>query len=235
MCDYFILTKPREAGANQDDQNQLYDYSHDNVYILPLNNFDYYKEYGLFEKELIEWCKQFCSTEKNMLDIGAHSGTYTVSLAEYCRHVYAFEPQRMTFYALCGSVALSNRRNATCIPMALGSPEQVGSTPLYIVSQDGGGSSVHRATDDTVLDTETIEIRTLDSFGLKNIGFIKLDVENNELQTLQGGVRTLQESAYPPILFEMNVVHEALVQFLATLGYTTHKLVNSFNMYFATH
>ena len=69
-----------------------------------------------------------------MLDIGAHTGTYTVSLAQYCNHVYAFEPQKMTYYALCGSIALSNLTNVTCLNVGLGSNEQVGKQTLNIIT-----------------------------------------------------------------------------------------------------
>ncbi len=62
----------------------------------------------MFEKELMEWCKQLCSKDKIMLDIGPHTATYSISLAEHCKTVYAFEPQRMIYYSLCGGVALSN-------------------------------------------------------------------------------------------------------------------------------
>lgn len=78
-----------------------------------------------------------------MLDIGAHSGTYTISLAENCKNVYSFEPQKMTFYSLCGSIALSNIKNVTCINTGLGSEEQVGIQKLNIISLDGGGSTLH--------------------------------------------------------------------------------------------
>ena len=165
------------------------------VYILPKNNLGYYIQNGLFENNLIEWCKQFCNKETNMLDIGAHTGTYTISLANNCKHVYAFEPQKMTFYSLCGSVALSNITNATCINFGLGSTDQVGKQVLNIVSLDGGGSSIH-SNENNILKKEEIEVKTLDSFNIDNIGFIKIDVEENELQVLLSAQNTLQKSIF---------------------------------------
>jgi FkbM family methyltransferase len=232
-CDYFILTKPNEIDVNCDDNNQII-YLKDKIYILPKNNMHNYILNGLYEKNLIEWCKQFCSKDKNMLDIGAHSGTYTISLADNCKHVYSFEPQQMTYYALCGSVVLSNIKNVTCINYGLGSVEQIGKQRLNIVSLDGGGSSIHN-NNNNILKTEEIEIRTLDSFNLDNIGFIKIDVEENEYQTLQYSLKTLKKSNYPTILFEMNTINNKLIEFLKNLNYDIINISNCSNMYLASN
>jgi FkbM family methyltransferase len=168
-----------------------------------------------------------------MLDIGAHSGTYSISLAEHCKHIYAFEPQKMTYYSLCGSVALSNITNVTCINYGLGSQEQIGVKTLNIISNDGGGSSLHN-NNYNILKTEEIEIKTLDSFNIDNIGFIKIDVEDNELQVLEFAQNTLKKSNYPKILFEMNNYNANLINFLKGLNYNIININNYENMYLAT-
>ena len=105
--EYFILTGP-ESGEHDADRSQIVTLSRDSVaYILPKSNLTYYCSYGLFENQLIEWCRQFCRDDKIFLDIGAHTGTYAISLAVSCKSVHAFEPQRSTYYALCGGIALS--------------------------------------------------------------------------------------------------------------------------------
>ena len=231
MCDYFILSKPTNVEINNNKENQII-CLHGNTYILPKNNLDYYVKHGLFENGLIEWCKQFCRKDQNILDIGAHSGTYTISLANYSKHVYAFEPQKMTFYSLCGSVALSNITNVSCINYGLGSTEQVGKQQLNIVSLDGGGSSLH-INDNNNVQTEEIEVRTLDSFNIDNIGFIKIDVEENEFQTLLGSQNTLIKSNYPKILFEMNKECPRLLEFLKNLKYDIVSIGGCNNMFLA--
>ena len=143
---YFILTKPKDSSINITDnsKNQIVFLNDDhNCYFLPQNLMTCYYENGLFESNIIEWCKQFCSLDKVMLDIGAHTGTYGISLSESCKKVYCFEPQEMTYYALCGSVALSNKTNIKCLNIGLGSTDQVGKCELNIISNDGGGSSMH--------------------------------------------------------------------------------------------
>jgi len=231
-CKYFILCKSNDTSINDDNETQIISIN-SKSYILPKSNINYYIENGLFEKNLIEWCKNFCNKDENMLDIGAHTGTYTVSLAQYCNHVYAFEPQKMTYYALCGSIALSNLTNVTCLNVGLGSNEQVGKQILNIISVDGGGSTLHK-DENTILNTEEIEIKTLDSYNLINIGFIKIDVENNELQVLKNSINTLKNSNYPKILFEMNEYNSQLINFLESLKYSIKNLINCSNMYLAS-
>jgi FkbM family methyltransferase len=231
-CKYFILYKPNNIKIDNDNENQVISIN-SKVYILPKSNIKYYIDNGLFEKNLIEWSKTLCNKDKNILDIGAHTGTYTISLAQYCKHVYAFEPQKMTFYALCGSVALSNLTNVTCLNIGLGSNEQVGQQTLNIISVDGGGSTLHK-DNSTILNTEEIKIKTLDSFNFIDIGFIKIDVENNELQVLKNSVNTLKNSNYPKILFEMNQYNSELIEFLTSVKYSIKNLINCSNMFLAS-
>ena len=229
MCEYFILNK-LSSEVHDSSSDQIICLSK-HVYILPKNNLDYYIHHGLFEAKLIEWCKQFCSVDTIMLDIGAHTGTYAISLASHCKHVYAFEPQRMTYYALCGSVALSNCTNITCIPDGLGSLTQCGKQRLNIVSADGGGSSLHGHS----ATTEEITVKTLDNFDLRGIGFIKMDVENNEHEVLLGAVDTIKKSNFPHILFEQNQDNPELNTFLHGLGYKSIPVSGVSNMFLAVH
>jgi FkbM family methyltransferase len=250
-CSYFILEKAKFKNVADDSENKIITIDNNNndnsnprknIYILPYNNIEYYRNYGLFEKNLIEWSKQFCTIDKNILDIGAHSGTYALSLAQCCNLVYAFEPQQMTYYSLCGSVSLSNIQNINCIKYGLGSEEQVGIQTLNIVSDDGGGSTLHGGSsgDDSdinntrVLKTENIEIKTLDRFNITNISFIKMDVEDNELNVLRGGLKTLKNSNYPKILFESNTFNETLFNFLKELKYKIIPINGVNNMFLAS-
>jgi FkbM family methyltransferase len=230
---YFILSKPDGSKTDDNTHNQIHYLNQRETHILPQTNLTYYADHGLFECQLIEWCKQFCSKNKVFLDIGAHSGTYTISLASYAKQVYSFEPQKMTYYSLCGSVVLSNKDNVTCIQCGLGSHNQVGEQTLKIVSNDGGGSSLHSTSG--VLREEIIQVKTLDSFGLKDIGFIKMDVEENELYVLQGALKTLEASQYPTILFESNFENRPLFEFIQGLGYTIVTVGGCKNMYLANH
>ena len=232
------MTKSKDSNKSLIDNtsDQIIHLNDVTCYILPQNLMTCYCDHGLFESQLIEWSKQFCNIDKIMLDIGAHTGTYALSLSNLCKKVYCFEPQQMTYYALCGSVALSNKTNIHCLNVGLGSIEQCGKKTLNIVSNDGGGSSLHVPLGMNVLREEEIFIETLDNFGFTNIGFIKMDVEDNEYFVLLGGQKTLELSNYPKILFECNNIEQnkTLFDYLTNLGYTIIQVGGVMNMYLAT-
>lgn len=233
MTDYFILTKIKSNYVNNDHDNEIVHLKNKQTFILPAINLDYYNKHGLFEKNLIEWCKQFCKKDKLFLDIGAHTGTYSISLANLCKEVHAFEPQRMTYYGLCGSIVLSNISNIQAHQYGLGCKEQEGIQTLNIVSLDGGGSSIQ--TLNNVLSTELVTIKLLDNLNLNDIGFIKMDVEDNELFVLMGGKETIKKSGYPPILFESNNENNLLFDYLNTeFNYRIIRVTGVNNMFLAT-
>ena len=234
-CRYFVLTKPSCADVGADEDNQIL-YAHAaTAVLLPRTNLGYYATHGLFEKHLIQWSKQFCGPDRVFLDIGAHTGTYSLCLAPYAKRVYSFEPQRHTFYALCGGVALTGATNVECVNAALGSHEQVGTIALNIVSPDGGGSSLH-VGEQRVLRTEMVPLRTLDSYDISDIGFVKIDAEGNELHILRGATETLLRSGYPKILFESNdpAADGDLFEHIGTMYSAIVKVGGTSNMFLAT-
>lgn len=205
MSSFFLFTTRKDSVDNESIVR--FSPSH-NIYCLPTHLIHDYVRNGLYEHGLIEWCKQFCHADTCFLDIGAHTGTYTVSLASCSGHVYSFEPQKSTFYALCGSVALSSLENVTCYQYALGSPEQRGQKTLHHVSPDGGGSSLVPDDMSRVVSSEHVSVVTLDDLDIQHVGFMKIDVEGNELDVLRGAQSTLVKYK-PHILFEANSTDHA--------------------------
>jgi hypothetical protein len=89
-------------------------------------------------------------------------------------------------------------------------------------------------------------MRRLDSFGLKDIGFIKIDVEGFEKEVLLGALETLKENNYPKILFESwgdwkeregvpaRAIREDLFRFLESLNYKIIQISGATDMYLAS-
>ena len=201
---------------------------------------DHIKNHGIFEWPLIKWCQQFCSSDKLFLDIGAHMGTYSMHLSKFSQQVYSFEAQMSTYQNLIRGIELNGRDNIKAINFALG--DYNGDSALFRVSADGGGSTL----DETIASRmgnkfgkELVHVRTLDSFGLDNIGFLKLDVEGSELKVLKGATDTLERSGWPKFIFESwpdewyKKQREQLMEFVRSLGYTITSIRGYNNMYLA--
>lgn len=171
------------------------------IFRYPNGTATYIMSHGLPEQPLIEWCQQFCKKDKVFVDIGAHFGSYALSLAPYCQTVYAFECQRETYYQLCGGVAINAYWNIYPHHVALGDKNEE-KVPININSVDGGGTSLLNNNDNQPLEVDYCSMKTLDSFQLENIGFLKIDAEGYEEFILKGAVNTLKQSGYPPFLFE---------------------------------
>lgn len=188
---------------------------------------------GPYEQAIIDWaCSSLMTEGKDVVDIGAHCGIYTLAFANKA-HVYAFECSPKTFNYLSANVALRGLDyNVTKHNVALGAT--TGTTPYYIRDpHDGGGNGICKFSYDVSHNTPFINVplRTLDSFDLSNIGLIKLDVEGAEQQVLEGAVETLKRNGLPKILFESwrpaqeahgfpsVSLRESLFSFLESLGY----------------
>jgi len=236
---YFLYSA--QNGGQSTENAQIVTFPKSNkIYLLPKSNLNYYCSYGLFESALIEWCRQYCHPNKIFLDVGAHTGTYAISLVDGCKHVYAFEPQKNTYYALCGGIAMSGQCDKiTAHNFGLGNASQEGKQRLNIVSRDGGGSSIHVPPNMAILGGEEIEIRVLDKIlsekEKSQIGFIKMDVEDNELFVLEGATNTIMASDYPTILFESNHDNLPLFRHISILGYEIIPISGVSNMFLAVY
>ena len=182
-----------------------------NKYII--NNKDgasqFFWDYGIPERSLIEWCKTLVNNFTNFIDIGSHIGTYSISLAKYVNKVYAFEASKLTYNQLCGSIALHDIHNIETFNVALSNENT--NKFLWHVSIDGGGNSLIKPPDN----------------------LIKMDIEGNELNCLKGATETIKHSR-PKILFESNKDdnnRKELFDFLESLDYNISTITMYPNMF----
>ncbi len=132
-----------------------------------------------------------------VLDVGAHIGTHTVTLAQAAGRrgrVYAFEPQKKIFRELAKNVELNGLGNVVALHFALG--DRHGVVEMNKAGEGNEGGTAIGAGGDKV------ELRTLDSFGFRNLSFVKIDVEGYEDHVLDGAARTLREQ-HPVLLVEI--------------------------------
>lgn len=126
------------------------------------------------------------------VDGGAHQGIWSRELLNHFNRVYAFEPQVDNFNKL---IFLNNRVNFSAYFFALGDKQK----KRFMAPGEKNTGQYH------VVDVgeNLISVEPLDSFGLRDVGFIKLDVEGYELFALKGAIRTIKRDK-PVILLEDN-------------------------------
>lgn len=137
------------------------------------------------------------------IDVGANIGVYTYLLSKYSTHVHAFEPNPKIYRYL----TTWKRGNVTTYDFALSDRSSQG---VLRVPRTRGGYSNQRATLSekcVVADAEeygVMPIKTLklDDLDLRNIGFIKIDVEGHEFEVLSGATETIAREK-PVMLVEI--------------------------------
>lgn len=133
------------------------------------------------------------------IDAGANVGSYTRVLARHFAAVYAFEPARDTFQCLERNVFENGDYDKVQLYNAAVSDERsyVGVKRswfrLSITSTVGGKGDVPAVP--------------LDALGLKDLRFLKLDVEGFEYQALLGAKATI-EKCRPAVLMEVKPAEE---------------------------
>ncbi|MCA0206598.1 MAG: FkbM family methyltransferase [Proteobacteria bacterium] len=139
--------------------------------------------------------------QSSAIDGGANIGAFARRMAASFREVHAFEPAPDTAACLARNVAdwgLGGR----LIPHAEAISDSEGLVGM------GGGGWFRRSISREVKGEGSIRAVALDSLGLTDLLFLKLDVEGHELRALQGAEQSLARGrAY--VMMEMKDRHLA--------------------------
>ncbi len=166
---------------------------------------------GTHEYNVLKWID--FKNLRHFLDAGAYIGTYTLRAARYCDVVYSFEPNPYSFKLLSKNVMDNNFVNVRLYNLALF--DEVKETNFNVSSV---GSSLFGNTGKSI----RIKTTTLDSFNLKNIDMIKIDVEDAEINVIKGADKTLEN--INKILIEVRNNHLVTVEeFLKNKGFSERK------------
>lgn len=168
-----------------------------------------------------------CSRDAVALDIGANEGFFAHHLLPLAKSVIAFEPlpqmlhrlrQRYQDKMIIEGVIVSDREGEGELRYPSGG----------YMSATVAQSNVAASESGRIIETVLVPMKTLDSFGITNIGFIKIDVEGHEEAVLLGGINTLKREL-PNLLIEIEERHAPgslgrVQAFLAELGYVGYFL-----------
>lgn len=207
---------------------------------------DYFRT-GLYEAGYVHWaCENFVKADKEVIDIGAHIGCYTVEMAKKAKRVHSFECSPKSHNYLCANILLRDLSyKVTTYNTALSNRK--GLTKYYLRDpHDGGGNGISGFERDAAIPTLDVPMNLLDDYNLTNINFLKLDVEAHEEFVLRGAVKTLETNEYPPILFESwperytdvpaKEIRKSLFGFIESLDYKIIQVQGpTDDMFLATH
>jgi FkbM family methyltransferase len=140
------------------------------------------------------------------VDIGTCFGAWTLAFSQRARKVYSFEPQRLIYNQLCGSLALNGIENVRTYNVAVGAETAILNVPKYNYNDYLEFGCVYfcpktkqgRMAQEVQPSEETVYQVPLDIFKLENIGLMKIDTEGMELEVLAGAKETIERNR--PIL-----------------------------------
>jgi len=144
-----------------------------------------------FEPNNLEASLNFVTTWDIAIDCGAHYGSWSRQMADRFKKIIAFEPQLDVFECLKKNT--KEFKNIEIYQKAIGHKKDMVNV--------GVGKHYDNSGCSTVLGPGNIEMITIDSLNLDNVGYIKLDIEGYEWHALKGAINTIKKYK-PIILFE---------------------------------
>lgn len=159
-----------------------------------------------FEPNMVKLFQAVAKNSRVSLDIGANIGCTALLFAELSKRVYAFEPSPTTFKFLEKNILRSGLANIYLKNIGIGE-EAVESTLTFAPSNRSGGFVSDQMQASVGHTVEKISICPLDEvisrLELRDIDFIKIDVEGFEPHVLHGAVKTLS-ACRPVVVLELN-------------------------------
>lgn len=198
-------------------------------YILKVREID---ERGVFqimegyeerEKALLRRLRPI----RTAIDVGANIGAYTFFLAKLCSRVVALEPDPRSWNILARNISLNRIDNVMVIPYAASSSYR----KVILELRDSGTTRIihGNAEKDIPLRGNVLLVTAvpLDEvirlLALRDVDFVKIDVEGHEVQVLKGATKLLKVMR-PIVLVE--VWRENILSVLKLLGSLRYKLID---------
>ena len=166
----------------------------------------------------LEYVKNF----NTFLYIGANVGLISVPLAKKFQKVISVECVPETFESL--EYNLKDYSNATALKFAISNSN--GNISVAIPKRNGefvssGWASISKERQETFDEKifVDVETKTIDSLNLDSLDFLKIDVEQAEMQVIEGGIKTILK--YRPVIEFENKRGENLhvIELLEKHGY----------------
>jgi len=163
------------------------------------------------EPELV-WIKEFLPANAVIFDIGANVGTFLYQLENKLdrNNIYAFEPNKKLYRRL---KRLFPRIQV--LPLALSDENTTAEFKVPVINgkmiaSRGTLNTAYKEKGEEKSYTEKVKVIKLDEWapmeGFSRLDFIKIDVEGNEMKTLNGAKKIIQQFL-PALMVEMEQRH----------------------------
>lgn len=175
--------------------------------------------------------KDIIKNGMNVIDIGAHIGSYTILAAEKIGNtgkVIAIEPEPKNYSRLIENIKINNFQNV--LPLKIALSDHKGPEKLYIGYLSGHHSLKQRPLFHSKKNTPftKVEVKTLDALlseiNFKKIDIIKIDTEGTEMPILRGAEKTLKNNPEAKIIvasYHYPDEKREVQEFLQNLGFKT--------------
>ena len=194
-------------------------------------HFEHYIKDGSYQtihrETILRYIKMKKPELKNCIDIGSHIGFWSKDFTNTFKHTYAFDP--IPQVRECYVKNITNT-NYTLYPYALGREE---SKKMFLYSPTETGNT--HASDRGNLD---VEIRTLDSFDLNFIDYIKIDAEGYEIEALIGAQKLIEKckpfihiEAKKKVMVKQNITMTEIEELFKSINYKQVLAVKSELLY----
>ncbi len=180
---------------------------------------DYFEQRNL--KEVFEVLLNGKEVVGTYVDIGANIGNHTLYFANELNgidRIVSFEPMEENYWILEKNIELNGLENRVeAHKIGLSDSEGMAQTVGFYYDNFGANALGKDANGD-------ISLKTLDSFEIDNVGFIKIDVEGFEDCVLRGGLETIKKW-HPYMLIEININNLMSVRkTMESLGYRCRQI-----------
>ena len=175
---------------------------------------------GTIESEM-KFLDLIVQNNDRVIDIGGNRGIYAYQLWKRGARVEVFEPN-----PACAAVLAAWASSKPTVNIHTVALSDVSGTATLHIPVDAAGiehdasASLEHADFDKARD-QLVGLRTLDSFGFQEVGFIKIDVEGHEYNVIEGAAKTIATSK-PALLVEIEQrhIHRPIVEvFEKILGF----------------
>lgn len=152
----------------------------------------------IWEKCIVDIYLRYLNKDSVVLDIGAYLGSHSLIFSTIAKKVYSFEPQRVACQCLKRTKDCNNIDNILIRNIALSNE-----SGFFEMGTNGGGdaSLMKARIKKKFNEYYSVKTKKLDEMYFNRIDLMKIDVEDSEIDVLEGGRETI-ETHRPIIIIE---------------------------------